>query len=115
MEVSYEKRGAVSLPALDTLSDPSPTGAFALMRLEFLMESRPALYESLLTSGRLSSHLAEVQSLAGEMVEREAPEIARAEGATDELRARDPLAWAGLMAAARASAAEAARRDLVEA
>ena len=102
MEMSYEREGTVSLPVLETVSDPSPTGAFALMRLEFLMRSRPVLYENLLTSGRLSSHLSETQRLA------------EAEGASDRLRSTDPMAWAGLMTAARASAVEMARRDLIE-
>ena len=115
MEVGYKREGAVSLPDLETLSGPSPTGAFALMRLEFLMRNRPVLYENLLTSGRLSSHLSETQRLAEELVERAARETARAEGATEELRGNDPLAWAGLVSAARASAAEVARREFVEA
>ena len=114
MEMSYEREGTVSLPVLETLSDPSPTGAFALMRLEFLMRSKPVLYENLLTSGRLSSHLSEIQSLAEELVERTAPKIAEAEGASDRLRSTDPMTWADLMTAARASAVEMARRDLIE-
>lgn len=72
------------------------------------------LYENLLTSGRLSSHLSETQPLAEELVERTAPKIAEAEGASDRLRSTDPMTWAGLMTAARASAAEMARRDLIE-
>lgn len=115
MEVGYVKTDAVMMPDLETLSEPSPTGVFALMRLEFLAKSRPVLYVNLLTSGRLSGHLAEIQRLAEELVERTAPDMARAEGATDELKTADPLAWAGLMSAARASATEVARKELVEA
>ena len=44
-------------------------GKYGLMRLKFLKEERPALYTSLLNSGKLSSHLLEVNERASAEVE----------------------------------------------
>ena len=55
--------------------------------------SRSVLYFNLLTSGKLYEHLAEIDTSARDMAEYLIKEMARKQGVTEELKARDMLRW----------------------
>ena len=55
------------------------------------------LHTTLLLSGKLNSHLAEIDNQATEMFDRLVKQMAEKEGITEQLKAQDQMAWVGAM------------------
>ena len=60
-------------------------------------EHRKGTYNELLLTGKLDEHLLEMDRLARMQVEQIVEHMAKAEGVTEELKARDQMKWVGLM------------------
>ena len=88
-------------------------GKYGRMRKRYLQVHRPELYNSLLLSGTLHTHLLEIDQTARKRLELMMPEMAKAAGATKELKAHDPLRWAGLMNACKAQVEEIILNELI--
>ncbi len=63
------------------------------MRLNYLKEHRPALYSSLLLSGKLMEQLHEIDKTCNTRFELLIPQMQAAEGITETLKAEDQLEW----------------------
>ena len=63
----------------------------------YLREYRPGLYNRLLLSGKLYDHLMETESEANQMLERLLPQMAKAAGIDEKLKASDQMTWVGMM------------------
>ena len=114
IELAYRREGNCLVPNLDLDGKPeAPPGKYGLMRQAYLREHRPVLWTRLCVSGELFRHLSEVEAEAVERMERTLPTLAEEVGATEELKARDPMRWAGLMNACKARAEEIILRELV--
>lgn len=98
---------AISVAATENL------GKYGYMRKQYLQAHRPGLYNSLLLSGTLHAHLLEIDQTARKRLELMMPEIAKAAGATKELKARDPLCWVGLMNTCKAQVEEIILSELI--
>ncbi len=98
MEITYSKYGDYYLPAL-VLSEEEPAtyGRFGRMRLKYLKEHRRATYTNLKTSGQLIHHLNEVDRKANEMLRLLIEQMAQVQGITEQLKAKDQMAWVGAM------------------
>lgn len=88
-------------------------GKYGRMRKQYLQAHRPGFYNSLLLSGTLYTHLLEIDQTARKRLELMMPELAKEAGATNELKAHDPLHWAGLMNTCKAQAKERILNELV--
>lgn len=88
-------------------------GKYARMRLRYLKEHRPALYTSLLFSGKLDEHLLEIETSAQAMVDSIANRLKQERGITEELKATDQLRWVAEMENIRVSAEECIQKDLI--
>jgi hypothetical protein len=114
MNLTYRREGDYNLP---NLLPPQETevhlGKYALMRRRFLKENRRVTYANLLTSGKLNSHLMEIEQTALTRLEQMVPQMAKAEGVTEELKATDQMKWVGLMNNIRHSAEEAILSELI--
>ncbi len=98
MELTYTKVGDYYIPDLTAEAMPSrDLGKYGRMRLRYLQDHKSELYAALLMEGRLFDHLLDVEDTANGWLERMIPEMAKAAGATEELKARDQMAWVGLM------------------
>ena len=62
-----------------------------------MREHKRVLYYTLLTSGKLYEHLAEIDTSACNMAEHLIKEMARKQGVTEQLKAEDMMRWVGLM------------------
>ena len=114
MELTYTMKDGYRLPDLLPPQEPETAlGKYGLLRRRYLKEHRKVLFTNLLTSGRLNEHLAEIDRTARQRVEQTVTAMAQAEGVTEELKARDPLRWTGLMNACKAQAEEIILRELV--
>ena len=70
-----------------------PIGKYGKMRQAYLREYHPGLYSRLILSGKLYEHLTEVEHTCQERLETMIPQMAKQQGVTEELKARDQLGW----------------------
>ena len=113
-EITYTRQGDYNLPnLLPPQEEPVPHGKYALLRKKFLKEHRRVTYTNLLTSGKLNSHLAEIQQTAQRRMEQIVAQMAKNQGVTEELKASDQMEWVRRMNAIRDSAEEVIRRELI--
>jgi len=94
----YELQGDYYIPclALDE-EETQPIGMWGRRYLRYIKEHRPVLHTTLLLSGKLNSHLAEIDKRATEMFNRLVKQLAEREGITEQLKAQDQMAWVGAM------------------
>ena len=78
-----------------------------------MKEHKRVLYYTLLTSGKLYEHLAEIDSSARGMAEYLIKKMAKKQGVTEELKATDMMRWVGMMNNIRACADEIVLNDIV--
>ena len=113
-ELNYRKNGDYLIPDLTlTEQTPTPLGKYGRMRKRYLQEQRPVLWNQMILSETLYPHLREIDETAISRMERMIPELAKAAGATEELKASDPLRWTGLMNTCKAQAEETILNELV--
>ena len=91
----------------------SPVREYVRMRQRYLKEHRPGLYSSLILSEKLYPHLLEIDRAARERMDAMLPRMMEAAGVTEELKARDPMRWVGLMNTLKAQAEEVIFQELI--
>ena len=74
-----------------------PIGVWGQRRLRYLKQHHKILYCNLLTSGKLHSHLADVEEEAQTLFLRLVKEYAEKEGVTEQLKAKNPMEWVRMM------------------
>ena len=103
----YELQGDYYIPCLVLDEEETqPIGMWGRKHLRYIKEHRRALYTTLLISGKLNSHLAEIDSQATEMFDRLVKQLSEKEGITEQLKAQDQMAWVGAMNNIRNAAEE---------
>ena len=83
------------------------------MRWNFLMEHRPLLYNALLFSGKLWTHLTDLDERAQERLSLIVEQLKASEDVTEELKAANPMAWVKAMNNIRSRAEEIILRELI--
>ena len=111
--LDYVLVGDYYIPALRLTEESRPIGHWGRRRKAYLEEARPALYCSLLLSGKLWTHLADVNEQAEERLDLIMVQMKAAEGVTEELKARNQLAWVQHMNSIRSRAEEIIYTELV--
>ena len=91
--LDYILVGDYYIPALRLTEESRPIGHWGRRRKAYLEEARPALYCSLLLSGKLWTHLADVNEQAEERLALIMEQMKAAEGVTEKLKADDQLEW----------------------
>ncbi len=91
---TYTQQGDYLLPNLTLpAEDERPIGIWGQRRLRYLKHYRRILYYNLFTSGKLHSHLADVEEQAQELFSRLVNEYAAQEGIDEHLKATDQMSW----------------------
>ena len=83
------------------------------MRQRYLREHRPGLYSSLILSEKLYPHLLEIDRAARERMDAMLPRMMKEAGVTEELKARDPMRWVGLMNTLKVQVEETIFQELI--
>lgn len=110
----YVKCGDYFIPDLGlTEQEQKPLGKYGIMRKKYLEENRPGLYTRMILSGKLYEHLAEIDQTCRSRLEQMIPQMAKAEGVTESLKAENQMLWVGKMNALRASAEEILFAELI--
>jgi hypothetical protein len=109
---TYSNINGYLLPYLAIPESP-PLGKWGRVRRRYLKEHHPALYSSMLLTGRLDPHLAEIDRSCEEQLEHIIQQMTKQEGVTEELKAADQMEWVRRMTSIHNRAEEIALRELV--
>jgi len=110
----YELQGDYYIPCLVLdEEDNQPIGMWGRKYLRYIKEHRSVLHTTLLLSGKLNSHLAEIDNRATEMFERLMKQLAEKEGITEQLKAADQMAWVQRMNSVRNRAEEIVNAEVI--
>ena len=91
---TYTIQGDYRLPNLTVeKTDTRPIGVWGQRRLQYLKHHRKILYYNLLTSGKLHSHLADIEEQAQELFNRLITNLTTKEGITEQLKSTDQMKW----------------------
>lgn len=111
---SYTMQGDYCLPnLLPPTEEERPIGVWGQRRLNYLKHHRKVLYYNLLTSGKIHSHLADIEEQAQELFSRLVKEYAEKEGITEQLKATDQMKWVQMMNNIRERVIETVCSDVV--
>lgn len=89
---TYSQQGDYLIPNITLPEEETqPIGVWGQRHLRYLKQHRKILYTNLLTSGKLNSHLAEIDKQAEELYFRLGKQFAESEGITDQLKADNPM------------------------
>ena len=112
--LTYTMNGDYQIPDLKLTEQPEkPLGKYGRMRKAYLKQHRPILYNQLLMSEKLYPHLIEIDETAQSRLEQMMPRLAEAAGATEQLKAADPMKGVGLMNTCKAQAEEILMAELI--
>ena len=113
-EISYLKAGDYQIPNITVPETSSHSlSKYGRLRKAYLKEQRPLLFDNMTLNGTLMAHLREIDETANRRIEQLMTELAKEAGATEELKASDPMKWVGLMNNIKAQAEESVLTELV--
>ena len=96
--IEYVKSGDYYTPNLTVPDDKTYNiGKYGRMHAKFIKENRPAVYSMKMLGGTWLAYLEEIDTTAKEMVDRMIKELVIKQGITEELKAKDQMAWDMLM------------------
>ena len=121
MKSTFEKMGGtytlgadgIYYPNLVSTDEEPHYGKYGIMRKTYLKEHRPAKYSLYMLEDRLTSHLNMVDDEAQDRMETLVSQMMDKQGITDELKARDQMAWVGAVNNIRNAAEEIVLKELV--
>lgn len=111
--ISYTLVGDYYIPDLELPEESRPIGRWGRMHKAFLQEHRPGQYNALLLSEKLLTYLADLNEQAADRLACIVSQMQEAEGVTEELKARDQLAWVGGMNSIRSRAEEIILSEMI--
>ena len=111
----YELQGDYYIPCLELPAEKEERriGVWGQRHLRYIREHKRVFYTNLLTSGKLQSHLADIEEQAENMYNRLIEEMAERQGVTETLKAEQPMEWIGLMNNIQACAREVVNNELI--
>ena len=112
LELTYHWEGDYLIPDLDPSEAPK-IGKFGTMRHAYLRDHHRGVFDGMLLTDRLNAHLEEVNREPNEMMELLTTQMAKAEGVTEALKARDQMAWVRAMNNIHNRAEEIVLHDLI--
>ena len=112
---TYTQTGDYLLPdlSLPAEKEPGNVGVWALRRKRYLKQYHKVLYYNLLTSGKLDSHLADIEEQAQQLFLRLVKELAEKEGVTEKLKAENAMLWVRQMNNIRNRATEIVNNEVI--
>lgn len=112
---TYTQTGNYLLPdlSLPVEKETGNIGVWALRHKRYLKQHHKVLYYNLLTTGKLYSHLADVEEQAQQLFLRLVKELAEKEGVTEKLKAADQMAWVRQMNNIRNRATEIVNIEVI--
>ena len=111
--IEYVRDGDYYIPNLKAPEGKYNIGKYGKLHSIFIKENRPCLYSMKMLNGTWLAYLEEIDISAKEMVDRLIKDMAVEQGITEELKAKNQMAWVGAMNNIRHSAEEFVLKDFV--
>ena len=112
--IEYVRNGDYYIPNLTVPDDKVYNiGKYGRMHAKFIKENRSCFYSMKMLGGTWLAYLEEIDTSAKEMVDKLIKDMAVKQGITEELKAKDQMAWVGAMNNIRHSAEEFVLKDFV--
>ena len=112
--IEYVRNGDYYIPNLTVPDDKVYNiGKYGRLHSIFIKENRPTIYSMKMLDGTWLAYLEEIDTTAKEMVDKLIKDMAVKQGITEELKAKDQMAWVGAMNNIRHSAEEIVCKDLL--
>ena len=109
---TYRQKGDYLLPNIEAPESPQ-IGIWGQRRHKYLMEHNHALYTALFLSGKLTTHLEEIDRVASKMYNRLVEQLKQRDGITEELKAISQMEWVRRMNAIRNEAETVVMGELI--
>ena len=121
MKSTFEKMGGTYTLGADGIYSPNLVsadeephyGKYGMIRKTYLKEHRPVMYSLYMLEDRLTAHLNAVDDEAHERMDVLVRQMMEKQGVTEELKARDQMAWVGVVNNIRNAAEEIVLKELV--
>lgn len=111
MALTYYRKGDYLFPNLTIQETEAQIGKYGMLRRTFLKEYKNSLYQSLLLTGKLNSHLEEIEKAAQERLEVLMEKLLEKNPAPS--KEENPMAWTAHMNSLTATAEESILTELV--
>ena len=113
--ISYTLHGNYYLPDLALSDDEkgAEIGIYGQRHLRYIKQHKKALYLNLLTTGKLSGYLADIDKQAEEMLFRLVKQVAEREGITEQFKADNQMEWVARMNNIRQRATEIVNTEII--
>ena len=109
---TYKQVGDYLLPDVEVPENPE-VGFWGQRRHKYLMEHNHALYTALFLSGKLTTHLEEIDRVATKMYDRLVKQLKQRDGITEELKALNQTEWVRCMNTIRSEAETVVMGELI--
>ena len=109
--LSYTQTGDYLLPNLTLHQPKTPLGKYGRMRLSFLRQLRPVLYNTMLLNGSLYPHLMEVEQTAENRMQQTMEQLLKQTPAPDKENRQ--MEWVQHMNSLKAQAEELVMTELI--
>ena len=109
--LSYTQTGDYLLPNLTLHQPKTPLGKYGRMRLSFLRQQRPVLYNTMLLNGSLYPHLMEVEQTAENRMQQTMTQLLKQNLAPDKEQSQ--MAWVQHMNSLKAQTEELVLTELI--
>ena len=103
---TYRQVGDYLIPDIELPKRNYEIGKYGRMRHRYLKEHCKIQYTTMILDGTLYDHLEEINRICNERMETMVAAMKKQQGITEELKARDQLAWVGAMNNIRSVAEE---------
>ena len=114
LDGKYERQGDYLIPCITLpTEEEQPIGTWGQRHLDYLKQYRKVTYTNLLTSGRLNTYLADIDSQAQECFERLIEDIKQAQGITECLKEENALEWVGRLNNIRTCAMKIVNEEII--
>ena len=112
---TYTQVGDYMLPDLLPAEEEKEAniGVWAMRHKRYLKQNHKVFYYNLLTSGKLNSHLADIEQQAQNLFLRLVKDLAEKENVTENLKATDQMLWVRKMNNIRNRATEIVNANLI--
>ena len=112
--IEYVRNGDYYIPNLTVPDDKVYNiGKYGRIHAKFIKENRPCFYSMKMLNGTWLAYLEEIDTSAKEMVNRLIEDMVAKQGITEELKAKNQVAWVSAMEQIKHTAEEFVFSDLI--
>ena len=111
----YELQGDYYIPCLELPVEKEERyiGVWGQRHLRYIRQHKKVFYTNLVTSGKLQSHLADIEEQAQELFDRLMKQRAEREGITEKLKDDNQMEWVGRMNALSEAVTETVNAEVI--